>query len=281
MSSRIHAPVLFSWMGLLLVVMLVLAPAVTLAQDPSKPDIHFSFIIEKDGSNTTSIEIAVNPLVDPLIKKGIEFVKDSLGKTAKKKHARYEVTTTTRDKREYQALVIRYDNLGDLNALMNTPQMLSGLFKFLPNAEIPSLFSRFLATSQETDHGLIYEFNARMEPEVTQALSFANVTIHVTLPGSIDNHNADEEDPKAKELIWVMQPGYPLEISASSSISRGISGVLPTDGGLLSTIVIWGGGVLLVILFLLIIFWLIRTVRRSRSDDDEFYDGFYDYEDDW
>ena len=235
-------------------------------QDPTKPDIHLSFQIEEDGSNTTSIEVAVSPLIDPLIQRALQYAARSLANKndSTSRSSTYQLTTTVRGGRDYHALLIHYNSLGDLNAFVNTPQMLSGFFgSLLPESSIPQLFSRFSVTSKKEDGGTTYHFVAFMEPETSRSLAFANVTIHVRLPGEIISHNALLDE--SGDLIWIMEKGNPLDISVVSRKSSHLGGMLTTQDE--RKMVLWVIGIILLALAL---FGAVLLLRRKGGDwDDE------------
>ncbi len=246
----------------------VLPAQAAVQQQAYKPDVHLSFDIRANGSNETRLEVAVHPLLDPLMQKGLELLKTQLEKLPG--HPQPKLGTSKRDGREYSTLRVELNSLGDLNAFVNTPQMLSGLLGLVaPGTEVPPLFTDFVV---EHDAGLPrapFTVKAHMAAETTQALSFLNLTVHVTLPYQPSEHNAGKV--RGTELSWSVTPGQALEMSAEAApaglaMNPGIGGSSGESGR--SPLWFILGGVLLLAAIGAVVFFVLRA-RRPKEDEVE------------
>ena len=52
--------------------------------DVAKPDVHLTFDIHRDGSNITTLEVAVHPFVDPLLQPAFDMARRLIGEEAGK-----------------------------------------------------------------------------------------------------------------------------------------------------------------------------------------------------
>jgi len=227
------------------------------AQNPANPDVHFTFDINADGSNSVLIEVAVNPLLDPLLRQGLKSLKGFASKRARE----IEITETTRDGRTYNALIVHFDSLGDLNAFINTPQMLSGLLaSFAFEARIPSLFSSFSATSENISDRKAFRIEATIDAGTTEFLRFLNLTFHVRMPFDVQSHNAPIV--QAQELTWPVTPGEPLIMSVTAIASNMI---ITSNMPLLM-------GLGFILLLIIVVVGFILYQRSQKTDYDPWAD---------
>jgi len=181
--------------------------------ESAKPDIHLTFDIHEDGSNTCVLEIAAHPFVDTFIHRGLEMLERWLVEVPVQ--ISLESQEREREGRKYAALVAQFNSLGDLNAFMNTPQLLSGLLSLLATeVTVPPLFVHFEVWHDLDAPRKVYGIRAMIDEETAEALSFVNFTIHVILPYAAEQHNATQVD--GKELSWRVQPGQALSIEATA-----------------------------------------------------------------
>jgi hypothetical protein len=167
--------------------------------------------------------------------------------------------TSKRAGREYSTLSVKLNSLGDLNALVNTPQMLSGLLGLVASdSQVPPLFTDFVI---EHDVGLQrapFTVKAHMAAETTQALSFLNLTVHVLLPSEPSEHNATQV--RGNELSWQVRPGQALEMTAEAPTGLTIG----ENGGIAPLWLILGGLALLGLIVAVVI-----LVQRACQPKDE------------
>lgn len=249
--------------SVILVLGLFFAPLATpfsTAQNLPQADAHLTIQINADGSNQLKLEIAAHPLVDPLVRKGLSWLRDKLPEGPG--NPRVALRDSRRQGRVYASLEAKLDSLGDLNALIRTPQLTSQLLEaFGVKAEIPALFTQFEAAHDVDDRTSDYTLRATMAPETTQGLSFMDLSVHVLFPYAPTETNA--KDVKGSEMTWKAVPGESLEITAVATPS-GIA-VARTARWLLPLL----GGVAAAAILVLIIFLLLsrrRAGSTSRSD---------------
>jgi hypothetical protein len=235
-----------------------------------KPDVHLSFDIRSDGSNETRLEVAVHPLLDPLMQRGLALLAPQLERLPG--NPRPELGTSKRDGREYSSLSVKLNSLGDLNAFVNTSQMLSGLLGVVaPDVQVPSLLSEFSIDHDFSVEQSPFTVRARMTPETAQVLAFLNLTIHVKLPYMAASNNADQV--RGTELSWRVTPGQPMAMAAeaappSTGFGRfgrsgsGIGGIAPMWPILI--------GVLLLIVVAVVMILLLRARRPKEDGSEEF-----------
>lgn len=225
-------------------------------QDAFRPDVHLTFDIEPDGSNMFYVEVAFHPLLDPLLREALALVESQLPTEDDRE---FDLIETKRDGRTFSALAIGFESLGDLNAFINTPQMLSGLLGTLaPGLEAPLLFDGFQIEREESAEGR-FVAQAAMPPTTTAALQIFDMAVHIRLPYGIEHHNAGRL--KQGELTWKVVPGEPLEIAATTRSASLFNSISSRSNRLILPI----GTVLLILIIAVVGFWL---YRRSRKQDE-------------
>ncbi|MBC8492789.1 MAG: hypothetical protein H8D43_03305 [Chloroflexi bacterium] len=212
----------------------LLMAACATVPESAKPDVHLTFDIHENGSNVTTLEVAFHPLIDPFIRRGLDLAQQQLPQGTDP--SMLEFQNITREGRKYAAVVARFDSLGDLNAFVNTPQLLSGLLDLIdPGTTIPPLFKDFEAWHDADTPQRGYGVRASLDADTTEALAFMNLAVHVRLPYTAEQHNADKV--RGTELIWQAVPGTPLGIEAVGVPRSGVS--LPGSGLLGTRPAVW------------------------------------------
>ncbi len=238
-----------------------------LAQEMVKPDVHLTFDVRPDGSNTTSVEIAVHPFLDPAIQRLLEWFEEQLPKGPGKPAV--EIRATTREGRKYAALVAQFNSLGDLNAFINTPQLFEGLVGLIvPNARIPALFTEFRAWHDSNNSEAAYGLTASMTADTTAALAPLSFVIHLHLPYVVETHNADRVS--GNELTWYVVPGEKLEISAIASAPSGLAKLLAMLSSAHPALLIGAGVVVLLVIAGGIVLVAYRRAARVPSTQDPY-----------
>lgn len=232
--------------------------------DEAKPDVHLTFDIHRDGSNATILEVAVHPLVDPLLQPVLfeiqQLIAEQEGRTV-------EIKQTTREGRKYSAFVLEFNSIADLNAFMNTPELLNGIVgEWIPDVAIPVPFAEFNAWHNEEKRPEEYGLRARMDSEATSILTAVNVSTHVILPMRTKEHNASSVTDET--LNWKVESGQPFEMDAIAKPS-GIGGLLGGDLGTPLLIILGTIAALMVPLGLAL--WL----KNRRSKDIETADDLW------
>jgi hypothetical protein len=157
----------------------------------AKPDVHLTFAIHADGSNVMTLEIAVHPLIDPAVRQALDWVRQRIPKGSAASVV--ELRDTTREGRKYAALVAQLNSIGDLNAFVNTPQLLSSVLKSIDaSMAIPNIFSWFEVLRESSGSQTTYKINASMDAATTRALAPINLTIHFRLPWAAQDRNTDK-----------------------------------------------------------------------------------------
>lgn len=260
---------LFWLISVLVVILTAAVPALgepALSQDPSKPDIHLTFVVENDRSNSILLEVAVNPILDLLIGPALSLIGEQF---SGEETSLFEITETVRGGRTYSALILRFDSLDDLNSFVNTPNSITQILGPLaPGAAVPTLFSTFEIRYDGDASPPTYWVRARMEEGTTSLLGFTNFTVHVRLPVAADDSGASYK--RDGELSWVLEPGTPLIMDVTGS-ERSIGGVsLGSESQFRIILVIIGAVVLLILIVIVVL------ILRRRSQPQE-----YDMWDDW
>jgi hypothetical protein len=235
--------------------------------EAAKPDVHLVFDIHADGSNTCALEVAIHPIVDPYLRQALEIAEQWLVDLPSP--IVMESEERTRDGRKYSALVAEFDSLGDLNAFVNTPHLLSGLVAPLAGeVTIPPLFAEFEVWADRESSPHSYGVNAIMNEEVASALSLVNFTVHFKFPRPSKQHNASSSS--GDELSWQVRPGQSLTLEATATESRVQSVATEVRETLGRGATPWIiGGVALIIVAALVVGILYLRARRPDPDVDE------------
>ncbi len=247
------------WLSLMLVLAFVVLflPSCDSIPESAKPDVHLTLDIYDDGSNAAMVEIAVHPLVDPLLGPALVEAQRTI---AEESSASVHLTETKRAGRVYNALVVDFNSVGDLNAFVNTPQLLTGIISLVaPDVTIPSPFAEFEAWHDPDNRSDPFGLRARLDPATTSALTGIKLTTHVILPGKPTEYNASSISNRM--LNWEMVSGEALQINATAGRAAVID---------LQLALIVAGGTL--VLFLLVGFavWVLQRRRIRKETDMEF-----------
>lgn len=225
--------------------------------ESAKPDVHLTFDIHADGSNSVALEIAVHPLLDPLLRPALaeaqRLLEGNVGESVK-------LTQTKRAGREYSALLMEFQSMADLTAFMNTPQLLSGIAaQVAPDLTVPSLFSEFNAWYDPETRPSEYGLRARIDPAGTTALSIVKLTAHVVMPYEVRENNA--ANVIERTLSWEMVSGQPLEIHVVANRPFSVGG-----SAALRPLLIGLAMVTLIAMAVAVGYWL---YRRSQYADQQ------------
>jgi hypothetical protein len=242
---------------LVLAFVVLFLPACDSIPESAKPDIHLTFDLHNDGSNAVMVEVAVHPLVDPLLGPALVEAQRAI---ADEPSASVRLTETKRAGRVYNALVVDFNSIGDLNAFVNTPHLLTGIVSLVaPDVTIPSPFAEFEAWHDPGSRSQPFGLRARLDPATTSALAGIKLTTHVILPGKPSDHNALSVSDRT--LNWEMVSGEPLQINAVAGRTAAID---------LQLILIVAGGALVLLVLIGFAIWALRRRRISREADLEF-----------
>ncbi|MGQ9595554.1 MAG: LppM family (lipo)protein [Anaerolineae bacterium] len=260
------------WLALSLMLVLGLAGCADLPQ-AVKPDVHVTVGVAQDGKCLLMGEVALHPLVDPLIQQGIEILR---AEAAKAKEVRNpEVKVTEREGRRYHALLLHFNSPQDLNAFVGTPYLLNALLRAMQvEGEIPALFSGFeVRIDRDPQQAPTrFSFTATI-PEITvQALSGIQLTFHVRLPGRIASHNADSVND-GNTATWKMPPNGTFSMRAEANASTLGSALKSVERVVAERPLVFGavgGFALLAVAGLAFLAWY---KRQSQPDAGQPYDN--------
>lgn len=238
----------------------------------ARPDVHLTFDIHADGSNVMTLEIAVHPLIDPAVRQGLDWLRQRMPKGTAA--TAVELRNTTREGRTYAALVAQLNSIGDLNAFVNTPQLLSSVLKPVDaNITIPNIFSWFEVLRESSGSQTTYKINASIDEATARALAPINLTIHFRLPYPAQEHNADKVTET--EISWRVPSDKSLTMTATATQRSLLQPFVGESGNArpLTTILVWiGVGILLVGLVIGVLLLIFRWRAGHTGERDD-----YDY----
>lgn len=207
--------------------------ALSACQATSNNDVHLTIEVHADRSCTTIIEFYAPPVSDWLLNRVSETP------TPEDQEPRFNLDRTVRESGEYVALVTRFDDVADLQNLINTASSAQNLMPWLlemihsadPEIELPDFvlesfselpvpFSQFRMTvDPESAMWTTYTFEAAVNQTTSKLVTgFTRMTYHVRLPGLVDSHNADGREKGT--LTWRLVEGQALDMRAHSRLSK-------------------------------------------------------------
>ncbi|MGC8838066.1 MAG: hypothetical protein ACP5UM_06580 [Anaerolineae bacterium] len=238
-----------------------------------KPDVHVTIALNHDGTCYLMSEVAVHPLVDPLVQQWIEDLREEADQIEKVRNP--EVKVTEREGRQYNALLLHFNSPQDLNAFVGTPYLLNAFLREIGvEVEIPTLFSEFeLRVNRDAKQKPVqFSFSSTIPEATVQELQGIHLTFHVQLPERIRTHNADSVDDRT--ATWKVPPSGPFSMRAETRASVLESVRESVENTVAQRPIAFGaiGGVLFLAIVGLAMFAWYRRQQRGPENEDYWTD---------